>query len=90
MRAESTGATPRTCPVPTVLLKEDAVMLLEMTNVEARELKEILDSSLRELLEEIAHADHRAYREMLQARYTRLEHLNHRLEATVESDQVYA
>ncbi len=65
-------------------------MLLEMTNVEARELKEVLDSSLRALLEEIAHADHRAYRELLQARYTRLEHLNRRLEATVESDQVYA
>ncbi|WP_309896934.1 hypothetical protein [Archangium sp.] len=65
-------------------------MLLEMTAVEARELKEVLDSSLRELLDEIAHADHRAYREMLQARYTRLEQFNRRLEALVESDQVYA
>lgn len=65
-------------------------MLLEMTAVEARELKEVLDSSLRELLDEIAHADHRAYREMLQARYTRLEQFNRRLEAMVESDQVYA
>ncbi|HEX8818990.1 MAG TPA: hypothetical protein VF794_03620 [Archangium sp.] len=65
-------------------------MLLEMTAVEARELKEILDSSLRSLLDEIAHADHRAYREMLQARYTRLEQFNRRLEATAESDQVYA
>jgi hypothetical protein len=65
-------------------------MLLEMTAVEARELKEVLDSSLRELLDEIAHADHRAYREMLQARYTRLEQLNRKLETSVESDQVYA
>ena len=65
-------------------------MLLEMTAVEARELKEVLDSSLRELLDEIAHADHRAYREMLQGRYSRLEQLNRRLEASVESDQVYA
>ena len=65
-------------------------MLLEMTAVEARELKEVLESSLRELLDEIAHADHRAYREMLQARYTRLEQLNHRLGASTESDQVYA
>jgi hypothetical protein len=65
-------------------------MLLEMTAVEARELKEVLDSSLRELLDEIAHADHRAYREMLQARYSRLEQLNRKVEASAESDQVYA
>ena len=65
-------------------------MLLELTDVEARELKEVVDSSLRKLLDEIAHADHRAYREMLQARYSRLEQLNHRLGASVESEQVYA
>ncbi len=65
-------------------------MLLELTAVEAPELKEVLDSSLRKLLDEIAHSDHRAYREMLQARYSRLEQLNHRLESSVESDQVYA
>lgn len=65
-------------------------MLLELTAVEARELKEVLDSSLRELLDEIAHADHRAYREMLQARYDRLEQLSHKLQASVESEQVYA
>ncbi|MFE8603396.1 hypothetical protein KYC5002_01245 [Archangium violaceum] len=65
-------------------------MLLEMSAVEARDLKEVLDSSLRKLLDEIAHADHRAYREMLQARYDRLEQLNHRLGTSVESDQVYA
>jgi hypothetical protein len=71
-------------------MKGEVAMLLDMTAVEARELKEVLDSSLRELLDEIAHSDHRAYREMLQARYTRLEQLNRRLEASVESDQVYA
>jgi hypothetical protein len=65
-------------------------MLLELTDVEARELKEVLDSSLRKLLDEIAHADHRAYREMLQARYNRLEQLNHRLGTSVEGEQVYA
>ncbi|HEY0094723.1 MAG TPA: hypothetical protein VGB96_10375 [Archangium sp.] len=65
-------------------------MLLEMSAVEARELKEVIDSTLRKLLDEIAHADHRAYREMLQARYSRLEQLNHRLGTSVESDQVYA
>ncbi len=65
-------------------------MLLELTALEARDLKEILDSSLRELLDEIAHADHRAYREMLQERYSRLEQLNRRMEAAAESDQIYA
>ncbi len=65
-------------------------MLLELTDVETRELKEVLDSSLRKLLDEIAHADHRAYREMLQARYNRLEQLNHRLGTSVEGEQVYA
>jgi hypothetical protein len=69
---------------------EEVDMLLEMTALEARELKEVLDSALRELLDEIAHADHRAYREMLQARYTRLEQLNRKLETSAESDQVYA
>ena len=65
-------------------------MLLELTAVEARDLKEVLDASLRELLAEIDHADNRAFRQMLRERYDRLEQLNHRLEASVESDQVYA
>ncbi|MCY1082899.1 hypothetical protein [Archangium lansingense] len=65
-------------------------MLLELTAVEARELKEVLDSTLRKLLDEIAHADHRAYREMLQARYSQLEQLTHRLGSSVESEQIYA
>jgi hypothetical protein len=65
-------------------------MLLELTAVEARELKEVLDSSLRELLAEIDHADNRAFREMLRERYDRLEQLGHKLGASVESEQVYA
>ena len=65
-------------------------MLLELTAVEARELKEVLDSSLRELLAEIDHADNRAFRDMLKARYDRLEQLGRKMEASAESDQVYA
>jgi hypothetical protein len=65
-------------------------MLLEMNAVEARELKEVLDASLRELLAEIDHADNRAFRDMLKERYDRLEQLGRKLEATGESDQVYA
>ena len=65
-------------------------MLLELTAVEARDLKEVLDASLRELLAEIDHADNRAFRQMLRERYDRLEQLNHRLGSSVESDQVFA
>lgn len=65
-------------------------MLLELTAVEARELKEILDSSLRELLAEIDHADNRAFRDMLKERYDRLEQLGRKLASSGEGDQVYA
>ncbi|MFP2927714.1 hypothetical protein ACLESO_21455 [Pyxidicoccus sp. 3LG] len=65
-------------------------MLLELSTVEARELKEALDSALRVLLDEIAHADQRAYRDMLRERYDRMEQLNRRLEMTLEGNQVYA
>lgn len=65
-------------------------MLLELSSVEARELKQALDDSLRELLEEIAHTDQRAYRDMLRERYDRLEPLNRRLDLSLEGSQVYA
>lgn len=65
-------------------------MLLEITAVEARDLKEVLDVSLRELLAEIDHTDNRAFRDMLRERYDRLEQLGRKLEASGESDQVYA
>ncbi|WP_224247594.1 hypothetical protein [Hyalangium gracile] len=65
-------------------------MLLELSAPEARELKQALESALRQLLEEIAHADQRAYRDMLRERYDRLEQLNRRLDIPVESDSAYA
>jgi hypothetical protein len=65
-------------------------MLLELSAPEARELKQSLESSLRRLLEEIAHADQRAYRDMLKERYERLEQLNRRLDVSVESESVFA
>lgn len=65
-------------------------MLLELSAVEARELKQALDSALRVLLDEIAHADQRAYRDMLRERYDRMDQLNRRLEMTLEGNQVYA
>jgi hypothetical protein len=65
-------------------------MLLELSAPEARDLKQSLEAALRQLLEEIAHADQRAYRDMLKERYDRLEQLNRRLDIPVESDSVYA
>jgi hypothetical protein len=65
-------------------------MLLELSAVEARELKQALDSALRVLLDEIAHADQRAYRDMLRERYDRMDQLNRRLEMTLEGNQAYA
>ncbi|QSQ21805.1 hypothetical protein JY651_42765 [Pyxidicoccus parkwayensis] len=65
-------------------------MLLELSAVEARELKQALDSALRVLLDEIAHADQRAYRDMLRERYDRMEQLTRRLEMSLEGTQVYA
>ena len=65
-------------------------MLLELSATEARDLKEALESNLRRLLEEIAHADQRAYRDMLRERYERLEQLNRRIEVSVEGESVYA
>ncbi|HSP78507.1 MAG TPA: hypothetical protein VLQ93_08270 [Myxococcaceae bacterium] len=65
-------------------------MLLELTAEEARELKQLLDTALGELHDEIGHTDNRNYREMLRGRYQRLEQINRRLETAVESEQVYA
>ncbi|WP_224369168.1 hypothetical protein [Hyalangium versicolor] len=65
-------------------------MLLELSAPEARDLKQALEAALRQLLDEIAHADQRAYRDMLKERYDRLEQLNRRLDIPVESDSVYA
>lgn len=65
-------------------------MLLEVSELEARELKQALDTALRTLLDEIAHADQRAYQAMLRERYDRLEQLSRRLDAASESGQVYA
>ena len=65
-------------------------MLLELSTAEARDLKQALESSLRELLAEIAHADQRAYRDMLKERYDRMDQLNRRLDVSVEGESVFA
>ena len=65
-------------------------MLLELSAVEAREVKQALDTALRALLEEIAQVEPRAHRDMLRERYERLDQLNRRLDMTLEGEQVYA
>ncbi len=65
-------------------------MLVELSAAEARDLKQALESTLRQLLEEIAHADQRAFRDMLRERYERLAQLSHRLDGSLEGDSVYA
>ncbi len=65
-------------------------MLLELSAVEARELKQALDTALRSLLEEMAQAGAGAYRDLLRERYARLDQLNRRLDMSLEGDQVYA
>lgn len=65
-------------------------MLLELSNDEARVLKDAIDSSLLALLEDLAHAEHREFKEALRQRYDRLEALQRRLSLTVESEQAYA
>jgi hypothetical protein len=72
------------------LKRRSTTMLLELSAPEARELKQAMESTLRRLLEEIAHADQRAYRDMLRERYERLEQLNRRLDVSVEGESVYA
>jgi hypothetical protein len=54
-------------------------MLIEMSELERRELEEVLRQHLQTLLNELAHADDRAYRRELRQRYDRLEQLQRRL-----------
>lgn len=65
-------------------------MLLELSNDEARVLKDAVDLSLHTLLEEIAQASQGEFKEALRQRYDRLVVLQHRLEPIVESEQIYA
>jgi hypothetical protein len=48
-------------------------MLIEMSELERRELEEVLRQHLQTLLNELAHADDRAYRRELRQRYDRQE-----------------
>ncbi|MBJ6764934.1 hypothetical protein JGU66_29575 [Myxococcaceae bacterium JPH2] len=65
-------------------------MLLELSDEDARELKQALDAALRVLLEEIAHAEQHAYRDMLRERYERLDQVNRRVAMATESAEIYA
>ena len=61
-------------------LREEDVMVVELSGAEARELKSTLDAVLHGLLNELAHTDQRAYRDELRERLARLEGVRRRLE----------
>lgn len=65
-------------------------MILELSNAEAQDLKQVMDAALQGMLLEIAHTDQRAYREALRHRYDVLESVRRRLELSLEGSQVYA
>jgi hypothetical protein len=50
-------------------------MNLSIDEAEASALREALQTHIKQLIEEIAHADHRAYRDMLREKLARFEQL---------------
>ena len=54
-------------------------MKIELTDVECRDLVEVIDARRRELQNELVHTDDRAYRQELRAVVERLEALEARL-----------
>lgn len=64
-------------------------MMLAVTDEEARELSEVLDTRLREMRMELAHTDDRAYRSDLRDRYEHLERLLNRLKQMSVGGEVF-
>lgn len=65
-------------------------MMLELSEADARALREVLDTYLLTMLEELAHTDTRAYRDTLRERYDRLDAVRRHLDAALDGNQVYA
>jgi hypothetical protein len=65
-------------------------MRIDLTTEEAHELKTVLDASLERLFNELAHTDHREFRVELRGRIERLQELDRRLEAVLETPSLYA
>ncbi|MCI0572470.1 MAG: hypothetical protein L0Y66_17075 [Myxococcaceae bacterium] len=65
-------------------------MFLELSEQQARELSEVLTTAIRELYDEVAHADHREYREALKSRLEHLEAVQRQLENTLAGSEAYA
>jgi hypothetical protein len=64
-------------------------MMLTMAEEERRDLTEVLDGHLREMLLEIARTDDRDYRDDLRRRYERLERVHTRLCEAAVTDELY-
>ena len=65
-------------------------MFLELSDPQARELNEVLTTAVRELYNELAHTDHREFREGLKERLIRLEALQAQLEGVLAGSEEHA
>jgi hypothetical protein len=62
-------------------------MQLVLSTEEARELKNAVESDLRMLFDELAHADNREFREELKARIACMQSVERRLGAVLEEGE---
>ena len=62
---------------------------LMMADDETRDLVQLLDDKLKEMLLEIAKTDDREYRDQLVARHERLERVRERLAESRQSDELW-
>jgi hypothetical protein len=60
-----------------------------MADEEIRDVAQVIDARLKELLLEIAKSDDREFRDDLRARHGRLERVKQRLEEALTGDEVY-
>lgn len=63
-------------------------MTLELTEAELEELGQALEAQQRQLIEELAHADSRAFRAMLRARAEKVERLLVRIERAAQEARI--
>ena len=64
-------------------------MFLELTSEEMRLLASALDSHLHRLLEELTHADDRAFKAELKEQLTAYEAIRRKLAVTSAGDEIY-
>lgn len=65
-------------------------MNIQIPDTDVPIVRETLEASMKRLLEEIVHADQRAYRQELKERYERLERIRREVEFAAEAANVTA